>query len=274
MTPKANAWFVKEKTLTDPRLRLFCFSYAGGSSRVFAGWQERFGDDLEVVAVETPGRGRRFGQALISDLKVLTNELSGAILPLLDRPFAFFGHSNGALLAYELTRSIKRNCLLLPRALFISGKRAPQMPRDERPLHGLPDDEFIEALKRYNGTPAEVLTNQELLQVFLPILRADFCLGETYRHELDEKLKVDVVLYGGKGDAIVPESDLLAWREVFDGEIEYQSFDGDHFFIHHSRDDVIASMKEKLAFCGERRLPYPRGDGVGNGSPAMRRLST
>ncbi|MGH8605637.1 MAG: thioesterase II family protein, partial [Gammaproteobacteria bacterium] len=146
-----------------------------------------------------------------------------------------------------LARSINRNYFLFPQTLFISGQRAPQLLRDERPLHGLPDDQFIEALKQYNGTPEEVLRNQELLQVFLPILRADFCLGDTYQHEVGEKLRVDVVLYGGKGDAIVPERDLLAWQDVFDGDINYHSFDGDHFFIHHSRGDVISSMKKILA---------------------------
>ncbi len=246
--PKGR-WFVRERRLSDPDQRLFCFSYAGGSSQVFAGWQAHFGPYTEVLAVELPGRGRRFPEPPVGDIHLLVAALADAVVPLLDRPFYLFGHSNGALLAYELARSLAQSCLLLPRMLFLAGKRAPQLSAEAPQLHHLPDAAFVEALKRYNGTPETVLKNEELLSVFLPILRADFRLGEVYRHRWEVPLAVEACLLGGKRDRTVPERDLLAWREVIAGPVEHLRFDGDHFFIHEQRSAVIDAIRARI---GER----------------------
>jgi medium-chain acyl-[acyl-carrier-protein] hydrolase len=253
MVQERNQWFVTEQSSPQPKMRLICCGYAGGNSRVFAGWQARFGSDIEVLAVETPGRGRRFKEAPIADLRDLTQQLCEASKPLLDRPFALFGHSNGALLAYELARAIRRRYLLSPQALFLSGKRAPQLLYSEAQLHRLPDAEFIAALQRYNGTPQEVLENPELLSVFLPILRADFALSETYRFTPGDPITAPVYLFGGAHDAVVPERDLLAWGDACEGEVYYRRFAGDHFFIHSQRDQLIAVIKEALTAAVEPR---------------------
>jgi medium-chain acyl-[acyl-carrier-protein] hydrolase len=247
MVQERSEWFVTERSSPQPEMRLICCGYAGGNSRVFAGWQAQFGPDIEVLAVETPGRGRRFKEAPVADLRELTQQLCEASKPFLDRPFALFGHSNGALLAYELARAIRQRYLLSPQALFISGKRAPQLLYSEPQLHVLPDAAFIAALKRYNGTPQEVLDNPELLSVFLPILRADFALSETYRFTTGDLITAPVYLFGGAYDPVVPERDLLTWGDVCEGEVYYRRFAGDHFFIHSQRDQVIAVIKETLA---------------------------
>jgi medium-chain acyl-[acyl-carrier-protein] hydrolase len=246
MVQERSHWFVAERSLPQPKMRLICCPYAGGNSRVFAGWQAQFGSDIEVLAIETPGRGRRFKEEPVADLRELTQQLCEASKPLLDRPFVLFGHSNGALLAYELARAIRQRYLLSPQALFLSGKRAPQLLYSEAQLHTLPDGEFVAALQRYNGTPREVLENPELLNVFLPVLRADFALSETYRFTPGEPITAPVYLFGGARDPVVPEQDLLGWGDLCEGEVYYRRFAGDHFFIHSHRDQLIALIKEAL----------------------------
>jgi medium-chain acyl-[acyl-carrier-protein] hydrolase len=245
---KANdTWFVRERHIPRPKKRLFCFCYAGGSSQVFAGWQAQFGPDIEVLAVELPGRGRRFPETPVGEIEQLVNALTRAILPLMDRPCYFFGHSNGALLAYEVARSLAHNCMLRPRKLFLAGKRAPQLGVAQPHLHRLPDSDFVESLKRYNGTPEAVLKNEELLVIFLPVLRADFRLGEAYTHRWKTPLDIPASLLGGHDDHIVPEEDLLAWQQVFSHTIEYTSFPGDHFFIHTQHREIISTLREQIA---------------------------
>ncbi|RFA28398.1 hypothetical protein CAI21_12575 [Alkalilimnicola ehrlichii] len=156
------------------------------------------------------------------------------------------------MIAYELSRALSRHYFLSPRKLFVSAKRAPHLPCRDKPLHQLPEAEFIAALRDYNGTPHDVLANEELMGIFLPVLRADFCLSESYRFDAQERLLTDLVLFGGRRDSLVPEPDLLAWKELFEGACEYRQFDGDHFFIHSQRDELLAGIADYLSMSLER----------------------
>ena len=156
--PKSDApsWLAFHKLNPQARLRLFCFHYAGGSARVFREWHDLL-PTVEVCPLQLPGRGTRIKEGSVRRVAPLVEQLARELSPKLDMPFAFFGHSMGALIGFELARLLRRERGLNPAHLFISGRRAPQLRAAGPPIHNLPDDEFIERLRDYNGTPEEVL---------------------------------------------------------------------------------------------------------------------
>lgn len=234
-------------------MRLFCFPYAGGSAglTVFREWATELPESVEVLALEMPGRGRRYGEPLIGDLRKLTASLRSEIAPLLDLPCVFFGHSVGALVSFELCRALQAAGKPMPELLIASGKRAPHLPHRHR-LHLLPDPQLIEALKQYNGTPDDVLKNSELMELFLPVLRADFSLAETYVHERSAPLPLPIHALGGVGDGDVQRTCLEAWSEHSAEGFVCEMFAGDHFFLQGEgraavRERVCALVRARLA---------------------------
>ncbi len=166
--------------------RLFIFPYAGGAPSSFNKWAAEFPKDIEVSIAHYPGRGSRFNETPIKELFVLVEEIANAIQPELDKPFFFFGHSLGAVLAFKVARRIHPQ----PQILFVSACGAPHIPNPNRPIHELPDIEFIKSLRELNGLPAEVASNAELMELLIPALRADFEAVENYQytpseHQLD-----------------------------------------------------------------------------------------
>src|SRR2546421_132109 len=149
------SWFPRLQSNPEANLRLFCFPYAGGSSRLFYRWQEGLPASVEVVPVELPGRGMRLSQPPFANLRPMVQAIVEAIAPRLDKPFAFFGHSMGALISLELARALRREHGREPVHLFVSGRRAPHLPETLPPMHDLPEAEFIEGLRGLNGTPPE-----------------------------------------------------------------------------------------------------------------------
>ncbi len=187
-TPVSSAWVRFPKPNPQARLRLFCFPYAGGGAVSFRTWPLGLPDDVEICSVELPGRGTRLSERPFTRLSPLLQTMAPALLSLLDKPFAFFGHSMGGLVSFELTRLLRREYDLSPVHLFVSGRRAPQVQDLEPPLHTLPDPAFLEELRRLNGTPQAVLENVELRQVVLPILQADFAVIDTYEYTSEAPL--------------------------------------------------------------------------------------
>lgn len=227
-----SEWYVCARQVSRPAFRLFCFPYAGssGSLSVFREWARALPAWIEVLTLELPGRGRRYGQPLLSSLTDVSSRLVQVTAPLTDLPYAFAGHSIGALIAFELTRALRSRVARLPRALLVSGKRAPQLPHPQR-LHQLPEAQLVEALREYNGTPSEVLQNPELMELFLPILRADFALAETYVHRSEAPFAIPLHAFGGHEDAGVGQDCLRAWGSHTTGTFSCEMFPGDHFFL-------------------------------------------
>lgn len=228
------------------RLRLFCFPYAGGSASVFKGWGGVAPPEIHVVPVHLPGRGNRFTEPAATRSDALVEQLAGELAPYMDVPFAFFGHSMGAMLAFELARRLRAGGAALPEHLLVSGRRAPQRPSDKRKLHGLPEDEFREELRTLDGTPEEVLAHPELMELFSPILRADFELCETYSLREDQPLDVPISAFGGLEDPDVSRDDLMAWKEHTRGPFKLRMFPGGHFFLHAARQQLVHALSEDL----------------------------
>ncbi|MCW8128218.1 thioesterase II family protein [Microbulbifer halophilus] len=241
---KNSKWFLVHGDRPAPAYRVFCFPYAGASASlaVFREWASFLPADVQLIAVELPGRGRRYGTPLVRSLHSLVEQILTAIRPLTGLPYTFVGHSIGALLAFELARAMRDKGLRLPETLLVSGKRAPQLPHKQR-LHLLPDNELILALKDYNGTPDAVLEHPELMELFLPILRADFSLAETYRHIPAAPLPIPIHAYGGVDDPGVKQECLEPWRSHTSTDFNLEMLPGDHFFIEK---EARQAMRERL----------------------------
>src|SRR5690242_17136063 len=177
----ATPWFICAKPDPHARLRLFCFPYAGGGAGIYRGWENDVPPGVEVFPIQPPGRGSRFREPAYDRLDALVAAAATAMEPFLDRPVALFGHSVGAMASFELAHLLSNRFNFNVSHLFVSGARAPQLPRNRHNIHDLAEDEFLTELKTLNGTPPEVLENPDLMRMISSTLRADFALVETYR---------------------------------------------------------------------------------------------
>ncbi len=241
-----SRWLRRKPGRTGARVRLFCFPYAGVGASVYRPWSEEIGPAFELFGVQPPGREVRFAEPPFSRLTALLDALLPAIRPFLDRPFAFFGHSLGTLVSFELCRRLRAEGGPLPARLFVSGRRAAQVKRREERLHELPDSALIEELRRYNGTPPEVLANKELMELVLPVVRADFAVHETYVYVDEAKLDLPISAFGGLADSDVSEADIDAWRHQTTRAFRLRMFPGDHFFLNEERRAIAQAIAEDL----------------------------
>jgi medium-chain acyl-[acyl-carrier-protein] hydrolase len=178
-----------------------------------------------------PGRETRLSEPLFTRMEPLLDAMDRELRPWLDIPYAVFGHSMGALLAFEWARRLRRNGYLMPACLFLSGRRAPDLPGDTGLLHPLPDREFVQELtRRYDGIPPEFLGDAALMEVFLPILRADIAVVESYRFQEDEPLDCPITVFSGMNDASVSWDELLAWKRHTSRRFAMQVLPGGHFY--------------------------------------------
>lgn len=228
---------------------MFCFPYAGGGASIYRGWASLLPGDLEVCPVQLPGRESRLRDQPFTRPEPMIQAVADVLLPYMDMPFVFFGHSMGAMIGFELSRELRRRGKTLPLHLFVSGRRAPHLPAREEPIHDLPEEEFLQKLRELNGTPEEVLQHAELMKLLGPILRADFAVNETYAYTEDEPLEPGISAFGGLGDEDITRDDVAAWKEHTKGRFRIRMLPGDHFFINAngSRDMVLEAVSRDLA---------------------------
>ena len=242
-----NTWFPFVQPNPDPSVRLFCFHYAGGRALVFRDWKNLLPSWIQVIPVELPGRGARIQEPLFRSLDAAVEALHAVVRPHLDLPFAFFGHSMGALISFELARALRRSGDPLPWQLFLSAHRAPHLPNPSEPIYGLSQAAFIEKILDMNGTPPEVLAYPELLNLVVPILRADFEVCDTYAYTPAPPLDCPITVFGGETDHVVPPALLPAWSEHTSDVFNLHTYPGDHFFLQHVQSDVLSIMSRDLA---------------------------
>jgi surfactin synthase thioesterase subunit len=236
------------------RFRLFCFHYAGSGGSIFRSWTKWLSDEVELIAVQLPGRENRLDEPLLHSMELVTPPLADALAPLLDKPFAFFGHSTGAVIGFELARELRKRALPQPRLLIASSQNAPQ----DKPAvlrHKLSDPEFIEIIRGCKGTPDDVLGNPALLELLLPRIRADGAVYETYRYEPEPPLDCRIVVFYGLDDTMVNSGGLAGWREETRSSFHRYGFPGGHFFVHEDEEAVVEHINHELEpFLDERRL--------------------
>jgi surfactin synthase thioesterase subunit len=227
-------------------MRLFCLPFAGGGSAFFHAWKDFLPVDVEMVRIKLPGRETRLREKAFTDLATLVVELCEALAPWLDRPFVLFGHSMGALIAFELTRAIRVRHRLLPQHLFVSGFRAPHLPRPER-ITGLPDAQFVARLREYGGIPELVIRNPELMEIFLPIFRSDFEMMDSYMYRSAASLDCPLTAFGGQSDPKISRDSISAWHVHTRRGFKCHFLPGGHFFIDESRARLLDLICKDLA---------------------------
>ena len=237
----ASAWF---PDAAAPRaMRLFCFPYAGGGTGAFAAWRQRL---PAVCPVRLPGRESRAAEAPFDRMAPLIDALAAAIAPYLDRPFAFFGHSMGAAVAFELARQLRRLGLPQPCLLVASAARAPQFRLDYTPPPAPSEQQFLAELRRLEGLPTEALEDPALLAAILPALTADAALYRNYTYAADAPLACPIRAYGGSGDSNVRSEHLEAWAAQTTAPFAVRLFPGGHFFLQAGKEAVLHALAEDL----------------------------
>ncbi|MGA4838169.1 thioesterase II family protein [Streptomyces sp. G45] len=272
-----TSWFVRHASGSarpeggTPVLRLFCFPYAGGGSAAYREWSDHLPAGVDVLAAQLPGRESRLGEPAARRLDHLIDGLYEAILPRLDVPYAFFGHSMGALIAFELTRRLRRAGARRPERLLLAAFRAPQLPSPHIRIHHLPD-EVLKTVLRKEGTPAPVLDNDELMRALLPMLRADLEVCETYRYRDERPLALPLTVFGGHQDVRVSRTDLGLWRAQAGGPFRVAMLPGTHFFLHSAQDLLLAEVSRELGpdLEAARAAPTARTSGEAPGSRTAR----
>jgi medium-chain acyl-[acyl-carrier-protein] hydrolase len=231
-------------------LRLFCFPYAGRGASIFRTWHNRLQSGVEVFPVQIPGRESRLSEPPFTRLAPLVEHLATALSPHFDVPFAFFGHSMGALISFELARFLRSQRRSCPMQLFVSGHRAPQLPPGRLRLHDLPEPALLQELRQLNSTSGEILDNGELMQIVLPTLRADLALCESYDYRPEEPFDFPIAAFGGLQDSTVSLKDVAQWRLQTRGPFALHMFPGDHFFLHSAKGPYLSTLFDMLqALC-------------------------
>lgn len=226
---------------------LFCLPYAGGSESIYYKWKRYLKPSIELQLIELKGRGKRFNETFYESLEEAVDDIFENIKDkIVEDDFAIYGHSMGSLLAYELYYKIGKLNVRKPKHIFFSGYKAPNIKRREKHIHLLPDDEFIKEVIDLGGTPEELVENEELLQLFIPILRSDFRILENYIYrEKKDKIQCDISILNGKEDDITLE-EILAWKNHAGKDFKVYNFEGNHFFINSNVENITNVINETL----------------------------
>lgn len=227
--------------------KLFCFPYSGGMAQVFRPFSNLLPQGVGVYGFELPGRGRRFTDTPLTSIYAMIKEALNGITPLHGNNSMFFGHSLGGILAFELARELRRQHLPIPRQLFVSGIRAPHVPRREGKIYNLSDKDFIGKLMEMGGTPMEILENKEMLDLVLPSLRKDFQAYDTYVHTPELPLSCPITAFGGSMDTFVTADDVKQWAMHTNILFTSRMFEGDHFFIHEQFSEIAVMISKAFS---------------------------
>lgn len=239
-TLSSDRWFKGLGSRPGARRRLVCFHHAGGGPSLFREWTASFPMDIEVLAVAIPGRETRFNEQPMTQLHALAAMLV-EVLPL-DLPFAFFGHSLGAVTSFELARQLQQRRLPVPQHLFVSACSAPHLCRRDISRAQLSDIELLRLLEGFGGTPKEILAHHEYRQMVLSVLRADFSLIDEYIVPADCTLRLPITAYVGVDDINVRGDRILAWERWSTEGFSCHEFDGDHFYLTRQREALIGHL--------------------------------
>jgi medium-chain acyl-[acyl-carrier-protein] hydrolase len=252
--PGSSPWQVRWRPLPEAGLRLFCLPHAGGGATAYRLWATELAPSVEVVAIRLPGRECRFRERPLTRIAEVAPTLLHDLEPMLDRPYAWFGHSMGALIAFECCRLATRRGLPAPRCLAVSGRAAPHLPSREPPVHDAPTPRLLARLREMGGTPREILDDPAVLGSMLPLLRADFGVTETYHYRPAPPLDQPILAYGGSDDHFANPGEVRAWAQHTTSGCTVRILDGGHFFLHESAGTLLRQLGADLVpYLGRRQ---------------------
>ena len=251
MASSLDAWVALPRpTVTTAKKRLFCFPFAGGGASAYRKWTGSLGPDIEVCAIQLPGRESRLLEPALENVEAMVAALLEHLPPYLDRPYAFYGHSMGALLAFELTRSIEKMAGIRgPERLFLAAHRAAHLPLQRLPMSTLSDADFIEKIRGYGGFVDEILNNAEIMELILPTIRADFRLCDHYELKDETLIQCPIHVFAGSQDTQTLLESTYAWSLRSKAPVDVQVFAGGHFFLQSHMHEVHDAIIKKLTSC-------------------------
>jgi medium-chain acyl-[acyl-carrier-protein] hydrolase len=253
--PADAGWVVRWQPSPRARLRMFCLPHAGAGASVYRHWGRHLGPDIDVVAVRPPARERRHAETPITDLATLVQTVVTELRPMFDLPQVWFGHSLGAIVAFEACRTLRATGIAEPARLIVTGRQAPRHPSRVPPVHAAGRSQIVDRLRLLGGTPQEVLDEPALLARALPMLRADFGLSETYRYVSGPPLDCPITVFGGAHDPLVPPPDLEGWAGHTTAGCSVRVVPGGHFFLHDDPAAVLDAIAEELLRPGSHGPP-------------------
>jgi len=240
--------FLRSRPNPAAEMRLICFPSAGSGVSSLHSWLQGMPSSVELCPIQLPGREDRRLEPPFRRMEPLVVAVADVLQPLLNLPYALFGHSLGALTAFEVAREFRRRGLRSPTRLLVSSRIAPQLPPRFSPIHHLPEPEFIRQLaSRYGPIPAPILAEPELMLLFSPVLRSDIEILETYSYRAESPLEIAISVFGGDNDATVDKNGLNAWSEQTTTSMAVRTFPGDHFFPRVAREDFLKAISSDLA---------------------------
>jgi len=242
-----ESWFPCAHPRPQAECRLFCFPFAGAGVAAYARWPQALPSTVEMRPVQLPGRESRMRETPYDHCVALTEAIAERMEIHLDRPFAFFGHSMGALLAFETARVLRRRGRPTPGLLVLSSRPAPQLPKPHAPVHQLPRDEFLGEIQRLFDPPNLAWREPALMEIMLPTLRADMSVCDTYEYNHEPPLHCPIHAIGGDADPTTPVQALQAWREQTDSAFEFQVLPGRHFYLNENTPRVLEHIEDALA---------------------------
>jgi medium-chain acyl-[acyl-carrier-protein] hydrolase len=243
----ASKWILQPRPNAGARFRLFCFPYAGGGSSAYRAWAADLPADVELCLVQLPGRESRWKDAPFVGMPELIAAAHDGLREHFDRPYAFFGHSLGGLVSFELARALRASGSRLPIHLFVSAHRAPQLPNPHPEMRHLDDGAFVDEIKRrYGGIPQAVLDTPDLLELVLPCLRADFTVFETYEYRDGPRLDIPISAFGGTTDGYVTRDAIAEWEAQTSQPFALSMLTGDHFYLQNQRPAVLTSISSAI----------------------------
>jgi medium-chain acyl-[acyl-carrier-protein] hydrolase len=240
-------WIVRPRPNPDAQVRLVCVPHAGGGPVVFHNWPASLPPSIEVCALQLPGRAARLREAPFLRMAPLVDAVMAHLVPLLDRPIAFFGHSLGALVSFQVAQRLRQTGAGTLWHMFVSACRAPHLPRLCRALHRLPDADLIEELRRLNGMPQRLIDEPDLIQLVLPAVRADLTVFETYECAAVAPLSCPITAFGGLADRKALREDLEPWAAQTRGAFELHMLAGDHFFPYTACEQMLPIIARRIA---------------------------
>lgn len=231
-----SPWLLRLSPGHSPCVRLIGFPFAGGGASMFRRWLKHLPSTIEILGVQFPARENRLREAPIETLAIAVNAVARELEPWLGdgTPAVFFGHSLGALVGFETARQLRRQGAPGPATLVVSGRTPPQLPPRQGARHLLADAELVREIRRLDGIPLEVVAHREMLELILPVLRADLVLDETYTYTPEPPLDIPILAFGGDDDPEVSLDDLSQWALHTSSTFTLRRFPGGHFFIQTS----------------------------------------
>ncbi|WP_311567530.1 thioesterase II family protein [Photobacterium arenosum] len=241
-----NGRFVCYKPNATAKVNLICFPFAGGSASVFYPWAARLPAHIQLLAYQPPGRAQRMAEPACMSIQDYMDDIWQDMKSITDKPFILFGHSMGALLAYEVIKKLDVHKICMPVKAVFSAAKSPWKNNRAKLISHLRDNDFINELKIKGGFPEQILNNKELMELCTPYIKSDYSIVEDYCSEKKYKLSVSSIVLSGMDDEI-SDNELAEWGDVFSQVPEIHSFPGGHFFINNDNvlDDIISLITKQ-----------------------------